>query len=36
MTVKFLLNGKEKSMYEIFNALDQTYGDKLPTDSRLK
>ncbi|XP_052392086.1 uncharacterized protein LOC127939541 [Carassius gibelio] len=36
MTVKITLNGKEKSVDEIFDALDQTYGDKLPIGSRLK
>lgn len=36
MTVKFMLNGKERSVDEIFDALDQTYGDKLPIGSRLK
>jgi len=36
MTVKFMLNGREKSVDEIFDALDQTYGDKLPIGSRLK
>ncbi len=36
MTVKFMLNEKEKSVDEIFDALDQTYGDKLPMGSRLK
>ncbi|KAK3505657.1 hypothetical protein QTP70_004633 [Hemibagrus guttatus] len=33
---KFMLNGKEKSVDEIFDALNQTYGDKLPIGSRLK
>lgn len=36
MTVKFMLSGKEKSVNEIFDALDETYGDKLPIGSRLK
>ncbi len=36
MTVKFMLNEKEKSVDEIFDSLDQTYGDKLPMGSRLK
>ncbi len=34
--LKFMLNGKEKSVDEIFDALNQTYGDKLPIGSRLK
>ncbi len=36
MTVKIMLNEKEKAVDEIFDALDQTYGDKLPIGSRLK
>lgn len=35
-TVKFMLNGKERSVDEIFNVLEQTYGDKFPIGTRLK
>ncbi|XP_048062052.1 uncharacterized protein LOC125277609 [Megalobrama amblycephala] len=34
--MKFMLNGNERSVEEIFDALHQTYGDKLPIGSRLK
>lgn len=36
MTVKFMLSGREKSVDEIFHALNETYGDKLPIGIRLK
>lgn len=36
MTVKFVLNEGEKSVDEIFETLNQTYGDKIPIGSRLK